>query len=60
VCCASISAKENIMAMPAGIVKKTKDNSRKKWREREMWMAGKKINRPKQVFDASTKTWSKI
>jgi hypothetical protein len=48
------------MTMPAGIVKKTKDNSRKKWREHQEWQKGKRLGRPKQVFDEATKTWSKV
>ena len=43
------------MTMPAGIQKKTKDNSGKKYREHEEWQVGKKLGRPKQrwvlVFD---------
>jgi hypothetical protein len=38
------------MAKPVGIQKKLKDNSAKKFREREEWMQGKKLGRPKQVF----------
>lgn len=38
------------MAMPVGIQRKTKDNSKKKFREHDEWMQGKKIGRPKQVF----------
>jgi hypothetical protein len=52
--------KENIMAMPAGIVKKTKDNSRKLYRNRAAWMIAKKANRPYQQFNEETKEWSKI
>ena len=48
------------MTMPAGIQKKTKDNSGKKYREHEEWMEGKKLGRPKQVFNPETKTWSKV
>ena len=46
--------------MPAGITRKTKDNSKKLHRNREEWMRGKRIGRPKQVFDAETKTWGKV
>lgn len=35
---------------PVGIVTKTKDNARKKYREHAEWMKGKKIGRPKQVW----------
>lgn len=38
------------MTMPAGIQKKTKDNSGKKYREHEEWQVGKKLGRPKQVW----------
>jgi hypothetical protein len=48
------------MAMPAGIQRKTKDNSKKKFREHEEWVKGKRIGRPKQVFNAETKTWEKV
>lgn len=48
------------MARPDGIQRKTKDNSRKKPYEREQWQKQKRSNRPKQQFDPSTKTWSKI
>lgn len=37
------------MTKPAGVVSKTKDNSRKKHREHAEWMAAKKIGRPKQI-----------
>lgn len=36
------------MSAPVGIVKKTKDNSKKLYRNNEEWMKGKKIGRPKQ------------
>jgi hypothetical protein len=48
------------MAMPVGITRKTKDNSRKKYRENQEWQAGKKIVRTKQVFNPETKTWRKV
>ena len=48
------------MTMPAGIQKKTKDNSGKKYREHEEWQVGKKLGRPKQVFNPETKTWRKV
>jgi hypothetical protein len=35
---------------PAGMSTKTKDNSRKKYRENAEWSAGKKIGRKKQVW----------
>jgi hypothetical protein len=38
------------MSKPAGVITKTKDNSKKKPHERELWMQGKKIGRPKQVY----------
>jgi hypothetical protein len=38
------------VAKPVGIVVKTKDNSKKKYREHDEWMRGKKLGRPKQVF----------
>lgn len=38
------------MSRPAGVTAKTKDNSKKKFREHEEWMVGKKIGRPKQVY----------
>lgn len=38
------------MTAPAGIIRKTKDNSRKKYREAKEWAEGKKIGRPKQVW----------
>jgi hypothetical protein len=38
------------MTKPAGVVAKTKDNSRKKYREREDWLKGKKVGRVKQVW----------
>jgi hypothetical protein len=48
------------MSKPVGIVTKTKDNSRKKFREHEEFNKGKKLGRPKQVFDPETKTWRKL
>ena len=48
------------MSMPAGVSKKTKDNSRKKYREHQEWLLGKKLGRPHQQFNAETKMWSKI
>jgi hypothetical protein len=44
------------MAKPEGIVKRTKDNSRKQPYQREQWMLGKKLGRPKQrwVYDNGT------
>jgi hypothetical protein len=38
------------MTRPAGVTAKTKDNSKKKFREREEWQKGKKIGRPKQKY----------
>ena len=48
------------MAKPAGLQTKLKDNSNKNFRAREEWQKAKKIGRPKQVFNAETKTWSKV
>jgi hypothetical protein len=48
------------MAMPAGIQRKTKDNSKKKYREHAEWEQGKRLGRPKQQFNPETKTWSKV
>lgn len=48
------------MAMPAGVQRKTKDNSRKKFREHEEWSKGKKIGRPAQQFNAETNSFSKV
>ena len=48
------------MARPAGLATKTKDNSRKKFREREEWMRGKRLGRPAQQFNAELNTWAKI
>ena len=47
------------MAKPEGIAKKTKDNSNKHPHQREDFEKGKRLNRPKQVWNAETKTWSK-
>ena len=38
------------MTAPAGIIKKTKDNSNKKYRENSEWQKGKRLGRPKQVW----------
>ena len=38
------------MTAPAGILKKTKNNDHKKFREREEWVLGKRLGRAKQVF----------
>jgi hypothetical protein len=48
------------MTMPAGIVKKTKDNSKKKWRERKAWMVAKKIGRTKQQWSPNGGYWEKV
>jgi len=48
------------MARPAGVTVKTKDNSKKKHREREEWQKGKRIGRPAQQYNAETKQWGKI
>ena len=48
------------MARPAGVVAKTKDNSKKKHREREEWLKGKRLGRPAQQFNAQSNTWSKV
>jgi hypothetical protein len=46
---------------PAGVLKSAlKNNSNKKWREREAWMVAKKAHRPYQQFNEETKQWSKI
>lgn len=42
------------MGKPEGIVKRTKDNSRKRPQVREDWMKGKKIGRTKQVWVPAT------
>ena len=42
------------MARPVGVTVKTKDNSRKKFREREQWLIAKKLGRPAQQFNAET------
>lgn len=44
------------MARPARMTQKTKDNSKKNYRERKEWMQGKKIGRPKQVWVDDTPT----
>jgi hypothetical protein len=38
------------MAKPAGLITKNKDNSRKKYREHDAWMKGKRLGRPKQQW----------
>jgi hypothetical protein len=43
---------ENNMARPVGVTQKTKDNSRKKFREHDEWMEAKKLGRRKQVWMA--------
>jgi hypothetical protein len=48
------------MSMPAGITRKTKNNSNKKFRENEEWSKGKKLGRPSQQFNAETNKWGKI
>jgi hypothetical protein len=48
------------MAMPVGIQRKTKDNSKKLHRNREDWQKGKKLGRPAQQFNAETGQWEKI
>jgi hypothetical protein len=35
---------------PAGVIAKTKDNSKKKYREHDEWLVAKKIGRIKQVW----------
>ena len=40
------------MARPVGVTQKTKDNSRKKFREHDEWMEAKKLGRRKQVWMA--------
>ena len=45
------------MSKPEGILKKTKDNSRKNYRAHAEWMQGKRLGRPKQRFvDVRTST----
>jgi hypothetical protein len=48
------------MAMPVGIQRKTKDNSKKLHRNREDWQKGKRLGRPAQQFNAETGQWGKI
>lgn len=48
------------MAKPVGLATKTKDNSRKKFRENEEWRKGKKLGRPAQQFNSQSNTWSKV
>ena len=48
------------MAKPAGVTAKTKDNSKKKFRENEEWMLGKKLGRPSQQFHPVSNTWAKV
>ena len=48
------------MTMPAGITRKTKNNSNKKFRENEDWSKGKKLGRPAQQFNSQSNTWSKV
>ena len=48
------------MAKPDGMATKTKDNSKKKFREREEWLIAKKLGRPAQQFNAELNTWAKI
>ena len=48
------------MAMPAGIQRKTKDNSKKKYREHDEWMVANKLGRPAQQFNAEANTWAKV
>lgn len=46
--------------MPTGVVKKTKDNSKKNYRAAEDWRKGKRLGRPQQQFNEETKQWGKI
>ena len=48
------------MSKPEGILRKKKDNSKKNYRSAEDFAKGKKLGRPKQVFNAYTNTWSKV
>ena len=48
------------MSKPAGVIAKTKDNSRKKYQEQDEWTQAKKIGRPAQQWNSATNTWSKI
>jgi hypothetical protein len=43
-----------------GLAAKKKDNSKKKYREREEWQKAKKLGRSKQEFVAETRTWKKV
>jgi hypothetical protein len=53
-------SKEKTMSMPAGVVKKTKNNDNKKYRENAEWQTGKKLGRKKQKFNAETNSWEKV
>ena len=55
-----MAQEEWFMALPTGVVKKTKDNSKKNYRTAEDWNKGKRLGRPAQQFNEQTKTWSKI
>ena len=48
-----------MMARPVGLTLKRKNNDNKKYRENAGWQTGKKLGRPKQQFNAETKTWTK-
>ena len=48
------------MAVPTGITKKTKDNSRKLFRTAEEWTKRKKQGRPAQQWNERTNEWAKI
>jgi hypothetical protein len=53
------------MTAPAGIVKKTKNNGNKKYRENEEWQKAKKLGRRKQLWvwdDEANKIghWEKV
>jgi hypothetical protein len=48
------------MAVPVGITKKHKDNSKKLYRSRAEWLVAKKLGRPKQKFNERTNEWEKV
>ena len=48
------------MAKPVGLKSALKDNSKKKWREHDEWMIGKKIGRPKQQWNPNGGYWEKV
>jgi hypothetical protein len=48
------------MARPEGILKKTKNNSRKNYRAAAEWKQRKCQGRPQQQYNESTGQWGKI